>query len=589
MTSRSPASDSDHKQSSIFSLKGHYAYSIIITPIVAVFAAVLAYSLHVYFQGAYKLQPAPEGLTLLKVFKSLAIVAVAYFCSLLLIFGRALLLEALLSLSASICICLAIVVAIEHFLRLNVPVPPTYIKSADRYSTIQMNLQRLLERRNKHDTRLFRGVEHTRLFNDYGWPDLDRSLSTHKPRILFIGDSFLEVRSSLNLALRVEERLHAMGHEVEIINLSQGNTSPLDYRYRLQEFGLNYHPDHVVIFLYAGNDFSRLFKYKPYQAAPFSITKEAITIIKATNRFSSTTIETLQQLQDRGINFNSQLDFFTVVEDLLPRIEDRLFIYQVVFAFSTNELESADTWFASLTPHTLSHLTRIWERIFPPISSFAPTSADADLRLSWQDLQEPFKRLLSQPKQQRLEGLARLAARFNGQDDIEPFIQPLTQLDDYWFSELFAEPDVTYFVWPAITKLALDEPKFSAPNSDQLQTVANEYLLLFEEYRKISNDRVIDISFVLIPEASEIDQGFYEFWQPLIDFRQRQAFENGINKLMADQLPEIASTINLSDFSNQFENSYWPIDGHWNEKGNQVAAGILSDYLSDKLSDRNSK
>ncbi len=37
--------------------------------------------------------------------------------------------------------------------------------------------------------------------------------------------------------------------------------------------------------------------------------------------------------------------------------------------------------------------------------------------------------------------------------------------------------------------------------------------------------------------------------------------------------------IDLTDFPDQFQGGYWIFDGHWNEKGNEATAKILSDYI----------
>jgi hypothetical protein len=93
---------------------------------------------------------------------------------------------------------------------------------------------------------------------DNSWGMRDRERTVAKPpgsfRSVFVGDSFVESRfTPLSLPAAVERRIGRS--DVEAINLAVGATDPRSYYYRIRDVALDLHPDAVVLFIYAGNDF----------------------------------------------------------------------------------------------------------------------------------------------------------------------------------------------------------------------------------------------------------------------------------------------------------------------------------------------
>jgi lysophospholipase L1-like esterase len=89
------------------------------------------------------------------------------------------------------------------------------------------------------------------------WGQRDRERKKRAPggrrRIVFIGDSFLEESSTVPLPLVVEDSLGPDAYDV--VNLGVSATTPDEYYWRLRAIALPLRPDHVVVLVYAGNDF----------------------------------------------------------------------------------------------------------------------------------------------------------------------------------------------------------------------------------------------------------------------------------------------------------------------------------------------
>lgn len=91
--------------------------------------------------------------------------------------------------------------------------------------------------------------------NRWGWHGARSDFSGGAPRVVIVGDSFiegLEVAPEENLGVRLERRLG----EAEVITLGRGATGPGHYletaRYALARHG----PDHVIVSFFLGNDFT---------------------------------------------------------------------------------------------------------------------------------------------------------------------------------------------------------------------------------------------------------------------------------------------------------------------------------------------
>jgi hypothetical protein len=94
--------------------------------------------------------------------------------------------------------------------------------------------------------------------NSWGLRDLERTIAKQPfvRRVLFVGDSFVESRfTPLSLPASVQQRVPARDR-VEAVNLGVAATDPRSYYYRIRDVGLELEPDAVLLFIYAGNDFT---------------------------------------------------------------------------------------------------------------------------------------------------------------------------------------------------------------------------------------------------------------------------------------------------------------------------------------------
>jgi hypothetical protein len=94
--------------------------------------------------------------------------------------------------------------------------------------------------------------------NSWGMRDVERTVAKPAgatPRIVFVGDSFVESASTpLSLPAAVERRVAATGGTIEAINLGISGTDPRSYYYRLRDVAMKLSPDALFLFIYTGND-----------------------------------------------------------------------------------------------------------------------------------------------------------------------------------------------------------------------------------------------------------------------------------------------------------------------------------------------
>jgi hypothetical protein len=93
--------------------------------------------------------------------------------------------------------------------------------------------------------------------NSWGIRDQERTIARlpGTSRAIFVGDSFVESWfTPLSLSAAVEKRLPEQPR-IEAVNLGVGGTDPRSYYYRIRDVALDLHPDAVLLFIYAGNDF----------------------------------------------------------------------------------------------------------------------------------------------------------------------------------------------------------------------------------------------------------------------------------------------------------------------------------------------
>ncbi|MEE8428815.1 MAG: hypothetical protein V3S33_04875 [Gammaproteobacteria bacterium] len=184
-------------------------------------------------------------------------------------------------------------------------------------------------------------------------------------------------------------------------------------------------------------------------------------------------------------------------------------VYLTVFAYSGFYSDSFPL--ERLAPHTLTRLTNLWKALVP---------GRAGESAQWISLQPEYEKVFTLPKEERLDHIAELAARYNNSPGKEPYLRKLRKLPSQFLDELLEEVNVTYYLWPAITKLVLDYPKENRVFYRRINAAADNYTKLMEEFRREAELRGVKLTIVLIPEASQVDDDFLQFWVPLLNFRE---------------------------------------------------------------------
>ncbi|MEO5359110.1 MAG: hypothetical protein H7843_01540 [Nitrospirota bacterium] len=448
------------------------------------------------------------------------------------------------------------------------PLPP-FEYSLEVYSKSQITLQRLIGRRLTIKDTHFRGAVHRESFNSTGWPDKERlPAEAGKRQIVFIGDSFLQVRSTNNAAWLVEEKLKPADKDIETINLSQDDTDPLDYRFRFYELAFDYNPAHVVIFLCLANDLDINYKYTPYKHEPFYVSDQAVLYLAS--RVERGVLRELIRLKNTNVLFADKGSLINALMPFKLPINKLNFIYLAVTAHNSASHGKAFPLEGSF-PKLLATFCQLWQdRV-----SGTPPSIKA--KLAAKENYRNYVRCYSLPKEQRLAAVAKLIAK---QDNPELIVSKLSLLDEKFLTEFLQEPDMTYVSFPAIEKFVYNKPaSFDEPSTQAVTEAVDNYMLLFMELQAEAARRNIGLTFVLIPETSLIDEEYYNFWLPLIDFRKKLGTVHALGTGLSSRLPAAAQTIDLNNYKNDFNMGYWHFDGHWNDKGNEAAAAIVSSYL----------
>jgi len=93
--------------------------------------------------------------------------------------------------------------------------------------------------------------------NSIGFLDKERVFKNinDSKRILFVGDSFLEIHNKSIVPVCEDFLRTKTGKNLEFINLSESNTDIIDYYWRLKNIGTRFNPDLVLIFIFEANDF----------------------------------------------------------------------------------------------------------------------------------------------------------------------------------------------------------------------------------------------------------------------------------------------------------------------------------------------
>jgi len=390
--------------------------------------------------------------------------------------------------------------------------------------------------------------------NDLGWRDRDHAFAKKGKRILFIGDSMLEVRSRQRLASRIEARL-----PVEVVNLSIEGSDPLDYRFRLHEYAFDYQPDHIFVFLYGPNDFALTPPFEPYRPPPVRVTGQTLASAPSTG-LPPATLKRLRQLI--GHTYLDRKSLLEAVGGQLSRKQQHL-LYTLAVAYSDAEtrrpLQSTRSRFVNLATRLVECGTTTDGPFFPDPQWWSSPA--------FEQKQAQIYRL---PQPARLPALAQLYAESMGvpPEQVEQFLRSQTPQLQTW---LTGEPDKLWFLAIPLNRLS---PTLSPPNPPQpIQLEVYERLLT--EMTQTAQTHGCKLTYVFIPTPGEADPDFNAFWANSPPTEASAPAYRAVLKQIQGRL----SVIDLATPPNQFRGGYWPLDGHWTDHGNEVAADILVDFL----------
>lgn len=101
-----------------------------------------------------------------------------------------------------------------------------------------------------------------------------------------------------------------------------------------------------------------------------------------------------------------------------------------------------------------------------------------------------------------------------------------------------------------------------------------------KETVKACEARNVGITLVIIPEAFQVDPRMVEQWKPLTDMRQllstcRTVAEQAVERAQSDGI----ATIDLQESFEGVPGTYLNLDGHWSDKGLDLAAEVIAARL----------
>lgn len=453
--------------------------------------------------------------------------------------------------------------------------PPTY-----RFTDLQRSLQAQIGRRVTNNEKLFCGVN-TRLdANYFGWIDRERSYQSNQPRILFIGDSFLETLTTKPLARRVEERLASTEVPIEVINLSKDDTEPeTEYRHRFYELAFEYAPKHIFMFIYSGNDLSTHFKYLPYSHPLFRITPETIDFLSRTN-VDDRLLNRLQEMKLSGKIFGGKSSFTEDLQTFPVDLKEINLAYLAAIAYSHGHGPSFSERFF---PNTIVRFWNLRDKISDFTKSMKPSKRRESghcARVPFDTIQEKYETIFALPREQRLEAIARFIANTYCQvDDHQPFFDVLKDQDPWFINQIIEQPDAAGSLLNTVVVAANNENRKKEIKMHQVKAASTEYVKLFHEFNQAANAQGVGFTLVFIPVATNIDDDYLLCWERLRGVGKGDGRGPPMVSAIKNKLGDDIPFIDLTDFPAECKGGYWIFDGHWNEKGNDAVAKILAEYI----------
>ncbi|MBX3166510.1 MAG: hypothetical protein KF760_03820 [Candidatus Eremiobacteraeota bacterium] len=465
------------------------------------------------------------------------------------------------ALAYNLALILALVVVTEIFFA--VPVPPTHPQT--------LLIEQLRRRHEEISTPYHGSLFMPGKANELGWMDRNHEFAKKPRRIVFIGDSMLEVRSRRRLALRVEDRFRK-SRPVEVINLSMTGSDPKDYRFRLNEYALDYHPDHIFIFLYGPNDFELTPPYEAYRPRAIRVTPGTIEAVRQLG-LPPEVLRRLEALQ--GIVYPDRPGFLQAVGGRLTQTQSQL-LYTAAVAYSDAEtrtfLHSTWTRLKSLGVKAVELASLGLKALGRPVPNFPDPQW-----WSRPEFKEQEKTVYKLPRQQRLRALAELYAR-NMHYPAGPVYQLLRKQTPEMQAWLVEEQDMLWFLAVPLNRLSGLELT-PGPEDDGLRRFNADrvemYGRLLREMSETAEKHGSRLTYVFIPTPGLADRDFIHFWKgkPPTEW-SAQSYSRVLSKVSGR-----VSLIDLGREPDRFRGGYWPLDGHWTDRANDIAADILAEFI----------
>lgn len=434
--------------------------------------------------------------------------------------------------------------------------------SPPQYQDVQKHLQLQIERIGESPRESYRGLSLERRFNMLGWPDQDWDWPSATDAIVFVGDSFLEVRSTKNLASLTEEALDATGPDRQIINLAKGGAGPDYYRFLLQEVALPAAPEHVFLFFYEGNDLFPGFRYRTYEHPVIGATNEALAVLSSDGPIRAS----VGRMTDRDMRFSSREELMAELGPGLSMIE-RYLGYFSVYAYA-----------AEGPPRTVRSLTGLIKNLQRGYCAYRRGRPGVPLP-DWRGSYSDYERAYELPRGQRLDSIARvISEQYLSRSDHSRTLDVLQSQSSDFIETLTEQPDMIYYLLPAVAHAVLaKKPRQTRGLPPQECDPRSHYLKFIREMNHWTKEAGATMTLVMIPEASFADPSFRSFWLPMIDFSQYFAGKHELYLDLRDTLTQEMPVIDLLQYD--LKDSYWLFDGHFNERGNSSVARIVTSYL----------
>ncbi len=446
------------------------------------------------------------------------------------------------------------------------------------------NLQAQLERRSSSRPESFCGLTWNNQANFLGFIDQERNPQSAFPRIVFIGDSFLESRAPIPLAHRVEDLLRQSGRNVDVINLSKFDSDPeTDYRHKFYELALDYHPQRIFMFIYAGNDLSTHFHYVPYQHPRFRVSVAAIDYL-AHAGIGDDILVGLRELVHRRRIFASKADFLDALTGSgVPGLDwqRQHLIYLAALGYS-NPIGGSLT--ECLFPKTVDRFYSVQDAISQRLKTIRKSRHHKPVVKAppaWEQLREKYGHIFNLPETERLAAIARFAAveYCHCPEHESRLMALLDQLPEHFRHEICTLPDGLEAVIPPLVEALNGLPRRKPINAHNVAVAAREYHQLFTELHNEASRRGVDLTLVFIPPAYNLDDQYATAWQPLTGRAKKDGRGPALLAAIKHLINGHIQFLDLTAYPAQFQGGYWLFDGHWNEAGTAAAARIITNSI----------